>query len=113
MRLWSGSVARCLVIRTAVTILPGISVAVRLRLIYMLEHDRCGGNHSLFEGGEFGVYAMARWSPSRRATAGAPFFHIEGEAGLPIFIRCHSRFRISRIGLVHSLPPHIHKGSRS
>ena len=39
----------CLVIRTAVTILLGISVAtvrvvaVRLRLIYMLEHDRRGG----------------------------------------------------------------------
>jgi hypothetical protein len=49
MRLWSGSVARCLVIRTAVTILPGISVAVRLRLIYMLEHDRCGGNHPRLE----------------------------------------------------------------
>jgi hypothetical protein len=30
-----------------------------LRLIYMLEHDRCGGNHSLFEGGELGVGHVA------------------------------------------------------
>ncbi len=29
--------------------------------------------------------------------------------GLPMFIRCHSRFRISRIELVYSLPPHIYK----
>jgi hypothetical protein len=29
--------------------------------------------------------------------------------GLPNFIRCHSRFRISRIELVYSLPPHIYK----
>ena len=48
----------CLVIRTAVTILLGISVAtvrvvaVRLRLIYMLEHNRCGGDHPRLEGGE-------------------------------------------------------------
>ena len=34
-------------------------VAVRLRLIYMLEHDRCGGNHSLFEGSELGVGHVA------------------------------------------------------
>jgi hypothetical protein len=55
----------CLVIRTAVTILLGISVAtvrvvaVRLRLIYMLQHNRCGGNHPLFEGGELGVGHVA------------------------------------------------------
>ena len=49
------AVARCLIIRAAVIILPGVSLAVRLRLIYVLEHNRCGGNYSLFEGGEFGV----------------------------------------------------------
>jgi hypothetical protein len=32
---------------------------------------------------------------------------------LQIFIRCHSRFRISRMELVYSLPPHIHKGGGS
>jgi hypothetical protein len=65
-----GAVARCLIIRTAVhqfaciiravvTILPGVSVAVRLRLICMLQHNRCGGNHSLFEGGKLGVGHVA------------------------------------------------------
>ena len=29
--------------------------------------------------------------------------------GLPNFIRCHSRFRISRIELVYPLPPHTYK----
>jgi hypothetical protein len=53
-------------------------------------------------------YAMADWSPSRRAI-GAPVFYVKGEAGLPIVIRCHSGFRISRIELVHSLPPHGYK----
>ena len=53
-------------------------------------------------------YAMADWSPSRRAI-GAPVFYVKGEAGLSIVIRCHSGFRISRIELVHSLPPHGYK----
>ena len=53
-------------------------------------------------------YAMADWSPSRRAI-GARVFYVKGEAGLPIVIRCHSGFRISRIELVHSLPPHGYK----
>ena len=52
------AVARCLIIhtliiiRTAVTILPGVSVAVRLRLIGMLKHNRRGGNHPRLDGGE-------------------------------------------------------------
>src|ERR1700733_3629947 len=29
--------------------------------------------------------------------------------GLANFIRCHSRFRISRMEMVYSLPPHIYK----
>ena len=57
-------------------------------------------------------YAMADWSPSRRAI-GAPVFYVKGEAGLPIVIRCDSGFRISRIELVHSLPPHGYKCIRS
>jgi hypothetical protein len=56
------AVARCLVIHiltvhTAIAVLRG--VAVRLRLSDMLEHDRCGGDHPLFEGGKFGVGHVA------------------------------------------------------
>ena len=50
------AVARCLIIRTAVTILLGVSVAVRLRLICMLERERSGYcDHPRLKGGELGV----------------------------------------------------------
>jgi hypothetical protein len=44
---------------------------------------------------------------------GRRFSISKARPALPIFIRCHSRFRISRIELVYSLPPHIYKVIRS
>jgi hypothetical protein len=49
-----------LIIRAAVTILPGVSVAVRLRLICVLERERSGyRDHPRLEGGEFSVGHVA------------------------------------------------------
>ena len=49
------AVARYIIIRNAITILLGGSVAVRLLVRGCLQHNRGGGNHSLFEGGKLGV----------------------------------------------------------
>ena len=50
----------CLTIRTAVTTLLGVSVAVRLRFVYMLERERSGYcNHPRLEGGELSVGHVA------------------------------------------------------
>jgi hypothetical protein len=48
-----------LTIRTAVTILLGVGVPVRLRLVSMLRERSPYCNHSLFEGGELGVGHVA------------------------------------------------------
>jgi hypothetical protein len=54
------AVACCLIVRTAVTILLGVSVAVRLRLICMLERERSGYcDHPRLKGGKFGVGHVA------------------------------------------------------
>jgi hypothetical protein len=52
-------------VENTLTILPGVGVAVRLRLLNMLEHDRCGGDHPLFESGELGVSHIAEPFPNR------------------------------------------------
>ena len=56
----SSAVACCLIIRTAVTILLGVSVAVRLRLLDMLEREATGYcDHPRLEGGKLGVGHLA------------------------------------------------------
>ena len=64
-----------------------------------LRHPRHQGAPAVCDG-RLEPFAPSDWGPR---------FLVKGEAGLPIVIRCHSGFRISRIELVHSLPPHGYK----